>query len=323
MKEELISIVVPIYKVENFLSTCIESILRQSYSNFELILVDDGSPDLCPSICEKYKKFDSRIKVIHKKNGGLSDARNAGLRIAKGKWITFIDSDDYIGINFLKELYRAAIDNEADISICDYSTVLNNNGQEKRSSFELGLNNIECLEHLYNPKMHGMEFVAWGKLYHMSLFTIFKIEYPVGKIHEDIFTTYKLIYLSQNIVFVDYIGYFYRIRKDSIMTSSFNLSRLAILDAREEACDFFLKNHEITTFNLALNAFLREFVILYSELSECKTNFDFRKEKKQLMKKYNSALKKYLNISNLDQKHKIFYNAFAIYPSKIYRKILR
>ena len=94
MTEELISVVVPIYKVEKFLPICIESIIRQSHRNLELILVDDGSPDSCPSICEKYKQVDSRIKVIHKKNGGLSDARSAGLKIAEGKWITFIDSDD-------------------------------------------------------------------------------------------------------------------------------------------------------------------------------------------------------------------------------------
>ena len=132
MTEELISVVVPIYKVEKFLPTCIESIIRQSYRNLELILVDDGSPDSCPSICEKYKQVDSRIKVIHKKNGGLSDARNAGLKIAEGKWITFIDSDDYVGIDFLKELYRVAVVNETDISICDYSTVLNNHRTGKK-----------------------------------------------------------------------------------------------------------------------------------------------------------------------------------------------
>lgn len=160
MTEELISVVVPIYKVEKFLPTCIESIIRQSYRNLELILVDDGSPDSCPSICEKYKQVDSRIKVIHKKNGGLSDARNAGLKIAKGKWITFIDSDDYVGADFLRVLYTVAVLNEADISICDYSAVLDNNGLEKPETSKLELSNIKCLESMYHPKIHGMEFVA-------------------------------------------------------------------------------------------------------------------------------------------------------------------
>ena len=309
MIEELISVVVPIYKVEEFLPICIESIIRQSYKNLELILVDDGSPDLCPSICEKYKQVDSRIKVIHKKNGGLSDARNAGLKIAEGKWITFIDSDDYVGIDFLKELYRVAVVNETDISICDYSTVLNNHGREKRGTSELELSNIECLESMYHPKIHGMEFVAWGKLY--------------KTIHEDIFTTYKLIYAASKIAYSNYIGYFYRIRKDSIMTSDFNLKRLDVLEARAGACDFFLGKGEINAFDLALNAYLREFIILYSELSECKADFNLNKEIKRLMQRYNAAFKKYIKMSNMDIKHRMFYKMFAVVPSKLYRKILR
>lgn len=322
MTEELISVVVPIYNVEKFLPTCIESVVRQSYRNLELILVDDGSPDSCPSICEKYKQMDSRIKVIHKKNGGLSDARNEGLKIAKGKWVTFIDSDDYVGTDFLKELYKAAVLNKADISICDYSTVVDNNGLEKRSSSVLELSNIECLESIYHPKIHGMEFVAWGKLYSARLFKKNNIEYPVGKIHEDIFTTYKLIYAASKIAFSNYIGYFYRIRKDSIMTSRFNLKRLAILDAREEACDFFLKKGEWKVFQLAVNAYFREFIVLYSELSKCKSDFDLNKEKNRIIQRYNDAIKKYMANTNMDSKHKVFYRMFAIIPLPIYRRFL-
>lgn len=322
MTGELISVVVPIYKVEKFLPTCIESIIRQSYRNLELILVDDGSPDSCPSICEKYKLVDSRIKVIHKKNGGLSDARNVGLKIAKGKWITFIDSDDYVGIDFLKELYRVAVLNEADISICDYSTVLDNKGQEERSSSVLELSNIECLESMYHPKIHGMEFVAWGKLYSTTLFKKNNIEYPIGKIHEDIFTTYKLIYAASKIAFSNYVGYFYRIRKDSIMTSRFNLKRLAVLDAREEACDFFWEKGERKVFYFAVNAYFREFIVLYSELSKCKSDFDLNIEKIRMMQRYKGAIKKYMVNANMDIKHKLFFRMFAIMPLQIYRDLL-
>lgn len=323
MTEELISVVVPIYKVEKFLPTCIESIIRQSYKNLELILVDDGSPDSCPSICEKYKQVDSRIKVIHKKNGGLSDARNAGLKIAEGKWITFIDSDDYVGVDFLRVLYIVAVLNEADISVCDYSTVLDNNGLEKPETSKLELSNIKCLESMYHPKIHGMEFVAWGKLYKTTLFKKNNIEYPVGKIHEDIFTTYKLIYAAAKVVFSNYIGYFYRIRKDSIMTSDFNLKRFDVLDARAEACDFFLEKNEMDMFNLAINAYLREFIILYSELSGCKSDLNLNKEKNKLMQRYNAAIKEYIKVSTMDIKHRMLYKMFAMLPAKIYRKILR
>ena len=161
MTEELISVVVPIYKVEKFLPTCIESIIRQSYRNLELILVDDGSPDSCPSICEKYKQVDSRIKVIHKKNGGLSDARNAGLKIAEGKWITFIDSDDYVGINFLEKLYSSATSVGAEISLCDYKAVIDDTGIEKEETNIEVFDNVKCLEEMYHPQKHVMEFVAW------------------------------------------------------------------------------------------------------------------------------------------------------------------
>lgn len=322
MEEELISIVVPIYNVEEYLPICIERIIEQSYKNLELILVDDGSPDQCPSICEKYKNIDSRIRVLHKKNGGLSDARNAGLKIAKGKWITFIDSDDYIGFDFIKELHRAALQNEADISICDYSSVYNNSGQEKIRSFEKKFNNIECLKNMYHPEIHGMEFVAWGKLYRMRLFSDFQIEYPVGKLHEDMFITYKLIYLAAKIVFSNYVGYFYRIRKDSIMTSDFNLKRLVILDAREEACDFFLRENESEVFDFAVNAYFREFVVLYSELSKCKADFDMKESKTQLMRRCNDAIKNYMGKSNMDIKHKLFYKMFSVIPLRIYLTLL-
>lgn len=213
--------------------------------------------------------------------------------------------------------------NETDISICDYSTVLNNHGLEKRGTLELELSNIECLESMYHPKIHGMEFVAWGKLYKTTLFKKKNIEYPVGKIHEDIFTTYKLIYAASKIAYSNYIGYFYRIRKDSIMTSDFNLKRLDVLDARAGACDFFLGKGEINAFELALNAYLRDFIILYSELSECKADFNLNKEKKRLMQRYNAAFKKYIKMSNMDIKHRMFYKMFAVVPSKLYRKILR
>lgn len=323
MAEELISVIVPIYKVEKYLPTCIESIIIQSYRNFELILVDDGSPDLCPDICEEYKLIDSRIKVIHKKNGGLSDARNVGLKEAKGKWVTFIDSDDYVGPNFLKELLLAAIQYKADISICDYRTVIDDTGQEKESSSFLEFDNIECLKNMYHPQMHGMEFVAWGKLYRTDLFTNFQIEYPVGKLHEDIFTTYKLLDAASQIVFSKYIGYFYRIRENSIMTSAFNLKRLSILDAREEACEFFLASNKLEVFELSVNAYFREFVMLYSELSKDKSTQELKQERNNLIHRYCIALKKYMKISNMDIEHRMFYRMFAIFSSPIYKRFLR
>lgn len=244
MEEELITVVVPIYRVEKYLVKCIDSIIEQSYKNIELILVDDGSPDKCPQICDEYKNKDSRIKVIHKQNGGLSDARNEGLKIATGEWITFIDSDDYVGINFLEKLYSSATSVGADISICDYQAVSDDTGIEKEETNIEVFDNVKCLEEMYHPQKHGMEFVAWGKLYRTALFKKNKIEYPVGKIHEDTFTTYKLIYAAPKIVFCNASEYFYRQREASIMTSSFNIKRLAMIDATREACHFLRRSEK-------------------------------------------------------------------------------
>ena len=115
---ELISVIVPVYKVEKFLARCLDSIISQTYENMEIILVDDGSPDSCGSICDEYAQRDARFRVLHKENGGLSDARNCGVEIASGAYIAFIDSDDYIAPNYVEYLYRLLVDNDADISCC-------------------------------------------------------------------------------------------------------------------------------------------------------------------------------------------------------------
>ena len=114
----LISVIVPIYKVEKYLETCVMSLIHQTYENLEIILVDDGSPDKCPEICDAYEKTDDRIRVIHKKNGGLSDARNAALEKTTGKYITFVDSDDYVDAEYIEKLYNALIQYNASAAIC-------------------------------------------------------------------------------------------------------------------------------------------------------------------------------------------------------------
>ena len=118
--EQLVSIIVPIYNVEKYIKECIDSIINQTYKNLEIILVDDGSPDCCPKICDEYSKKDKRIKVIHKENGGLSSARNAGLDVAKGEYVSFIDSDDVVDEKFIETLYNLCIENNCDISECNF-----------------------------------------------------------------------------------------------------------------------------------------------------------------------------------------------------------
>ena len=211
----LISIVVPIYKVEKYINKCIESILNQTYKNLEIILVDDGSPDNCGKIADEYAKKDNRIKVIHKQNGGLSDARNAGIDIAKGKYIGFVDSDDYIEKDMYEYLINLINENNTDISICDFKyiyedeTVKRNKEQKVQN---ITLNKKEALIELLGNKIGNY---AWNKLYKAELFK--EVRYPVGRKMEDYGTTYKLFDLSNRISLGSENKYNYLQRNDSIL----------------------------------------------------------------------------------------------------------
>ena len=143
MEEDLITIVIPIYKVENYLDKCVKSVINQTYKNLEIILVDDGSPDNCPKKCDEYEKKDTRIKVIHKENGGLSDARNAGIDIAKGKYITFIDSDDYIDSDYVETYYNKIKNCNYDVVVGGYKRVV-----DDKVKFILKLKNEEFSKYI-------------------------------------------------------------------------------------------------------------------------------------------------------------------------------
>ncbi|MBR6253598.1 MAG: glycosyltransferase [Clostridia bacterium] len=210
----LISVVVPIYKVEDYIHKCLDSIINQTYKNLEIILVDDGSPDNCPLICDEYAKKDSRIKVIHKKNGGLSDARNSGIRLAKGQYIGFVDSDDYLDLDMFEYLYTLLNKYNADISTCGYRDVgiIENDGIVP--NIETELDRTEALKLLATNGL--LKDYAWNKLYKLNLFLDNRIEYPSGKVMEDIATTYKLIEKSNKVVLGNRCLYNYLRRSGSI-----------------------------------------------------------------------------------------------------------
>lgn len=220
MVEELISIIVPVYNVEKYLEKCIESIINQTYRNIEIILVDDGSKDNSGNICDKYAEKDSRIKVIHKKNGGLSDARNSGLEVAKGKYVGFVDSDDFIAKDMYEYLFKLMKNNDACISVCNYEKKWENiskKNEEKNfvKDYDIVLNSSEALKYIVDDKI--LKSYAWNKLYKIELFQ--DVRYPLGLNMEDIATTYKLIYNSKKIVIGNEIKYYYVQRKGSILNS--------------------------------------------------------------------------------------------------------
>lgn len=224
-----ISIIVPIYNVKPYLRRCIDSILNQSYHEFELILVDDGSPDNCGAICDEYVAKDNRICVIHKENGGLSDARNAGLQIAKGEYIAFIDSDDWITPDFLERLHSTLVETGADICECD---VIKTEGEtEVRPVQEKSLDlydTVDALEQLIHDGAFHQH--VWNKLYRRE--TIGDIVFPKGKTNEDEFWTYQVFGNAKKVARISDVLYFYFQRTGSIMGESYSLKRLDALEAK-------------------------------------------------------------------------------------------
>ena len=244
--EDRISVVVPIYNVAPFLRECVDSILNQEYENIEIILVDDGSTDESPIICDEYANMDKRIKVFHKENGGLSDARNFGIKKASGKYIAFIDSDDYIATDFISILYRKMKDHNVKISAVGYCHLFPNG--------EIEYNNFRDINRLYNEEeaqiylnsVGYFNVAVWNKLYAKELFG--DIEFPIGKKSEDWFIMYKLIEKAQGIYYCSDEKYFYRQRSGSITKSS-NINIDAI-NAAEEVYDYFKfkQRHEVIPF---------------------------------------------------------------------------
>ena len=209
MTEPLISIIVPVYRVESYLSRCVDSLLAQTYQNLEIILVDDGSPDQCPQICEDYAKKEERIQVIHQENRGLSGARNAGIDVAKGEYLAFVDSDDYVSDDYIQVMYDAIKATGCAISQCRFTYTKGEKLKENRGTgaFRIYRGN-SLMEKLYGNEEEATWFVvAWNKLYRRDLFET--IRYPEGRIHEDEATTYLLFDEAKKLVFVDRVLYGY------------------------------------------------------------------------------------------------------------------
>lgn len=213
-----LSVVVPVYKVEQYIHQCVDSILDQTFTDFEIILVDDGSPDKCGEICDEYAKKDSRVKVIHKKNGGLSDARNFGIDIAQGEYITFVDSDDKIDKYMYYDMLKNLEENDLDIICCDTYIVRGNNKKFRpRYDNDKIFDKNESIVEILNGNIDN---AAWNKIYKRCLFE--KIRYPKGRIYEDVATTYKLFYLANRVGYLKKPYYYYYKRKGSIVASAFN-----------------------------------------------------------------------------------------------------
>ncbi len=305
-----ISVIVPVYNVEAYIDGCIKSILSQTFEKFELILVDDGSPDKCGEICDQYARTDSRIIVIHQENGGLSKARNTGidwvLKNNRSEWITFIDSDDRVHHRMLEFMYEAITENNTDIVVGDYQKVY---------SFDNLVESEQYHKTIYNASDFFAEntqkaTVAVCKLYHKNLFK--DCRFPNGKLHEDVFTTYKLFAKADKIVYLDCVLYFYYQNESSIVHSQYSLRKLDEVEAGEEQVAFFKERHDEK--NL-IQAYRRLMYYYDSHIRNLKTLPEGKPYYKKLRRKLSKLLRKKAKICDISiEKNSAYYeSAFPIF----------
>lgn len=219
-----ISIIVPVYNVELYIRECLDSILTQTFRNFEVILVNDGSTDQSAEICDEYAQKDTRVKVVNKKYGGVSSSRNVGVKLAQGNYIGFVDSDDRIDENMYKELYELCIHTNSDISICKLGREINGEliNKIEEELIKKEMSNTEAMRELFKGILY--RFSLCNKLFRKSCFE--DITFPEGRIHEDLSTTYKIFANCNRAIFTNYIGYIYVKRENSILTKKFDEKRL-------------------------------------------------------------------------------------------------
>ena len=242
-EQPLISVIVPVYNVEEYLDKCVESIVNQTYRNLEIILVDDGSPDNCPAMCDGWAKRDYRIKVIHKANGGLSDARNAGIAVALGEFIGFVDSDDWIEKSFFECLHKAIIRTGADVAEC--ATAFDaEDGKLLRIRKEASASLLEREEALCRLVLEdGVYQTVWNKLYKREI--VREVAFISRKCNEDEFWTYQVFDRGKRLAIVEDTLYHYLQRGTSIIGIGYNLQRLDGLEARFQRMEYLQKYDEL------------------------------------------------------------------------------
>lgn len=272
MTVNLVSVIVPVFNVEEYLPECIESILAQTYQKYELILVDDGSTDNSGLICDKYADANSIISVIHKVNGGLSSARNAGIDIAKGDYFAFIDSDDMVHPDYLRLLVSAVEMYHSDLVACSFVKGQNCCWENRNHGVDIR-EKSEILNRMWDNDV--VVTVAWNKLYHKKFFYTFNLRYPDGKIHEDMFFTPQVLAVAEKMVIIEEQLYFYRERPNSIMTAAFSEKRLDLLEAILFRIHFFEERGLKQLARMEWDGYLRKACQMYSIMkSEQKQQYE-------------------------------------------------
>lgn len=301
--DKKVSVIIPVYKVEKYLSDCVNSVLGQSYTNLEIILVDDGSPDNCPALCEEFAKKDNRIIVLHKKNGGLSSARNYALNIISGDYFTFIDSDDLVHEDYIKTLVENLEENDVSVAICSYVTF-----SDELPKIIFGKRETLTNKDAFSKMIKGSTALttAWGKLYKTEIFS--SLKFLEGKNNEDEFYINHVYEKATTVSFNESTLYYYRINSNGIIQSKFTPSKLACLEAYEYRDEFIKKMGWTEFLDQNSGNILYEIIALYfdAKKAKCKTEMKF------LRKKYNLWYDK--NNPCFNKKDKIKIKLFKICP---------
>ena len=319
-----ISVIVPVYKCEQYIHRCVNSILNQTFSDFELILVDDGSPDNCGEICEDYAKKDFRVKVIHQVNGGQAAARNNGVKEAQGEWLHFVDSDDMIHPKTLEILYKTAIDNDVKLSMCS-AFQGENIPDDFSKNFDVTANILnmdeENIFHLCKNEKYYY-WVVWGKLLHKSIF----LKHPLteGRIYEDNAIVCKWLHEAKKVAVISSPLYFYYINTSGTTKNNFTEKQLDILWAFEEQISYF--------HSLDYEKMTEHLVSYYFEIS---ANMHYRakhegnnKKHIKIIKEHKKHIEKtYSKYIHLDTEKKLYIyektNPFMFFVMRIKRKLLK
>lgn len=310
-----VSIIVPVYNVEQYLEECIESILNQTLEDIEIILVNDGSTDRSLEICERYQEKDNRIKLINKSNGGLSSARNEGIKVASGQYIGFVDSDDYIHTEMYEILFNNAIKYKSDIVISKFKKFSDEDYEYNAKdiipiNYKIeNFNYKQSLYQLYTER--NVEFViAWNKIYKKDLFNNLKFE--EGRICEDEFMAHKILYKSKITTYVHIDLYYYRQRINSIMTSKYSIKNLDAVYALQDRVEFFYKINNKDLLNISYRYYIEMFIGNYLK---AKTEINNSKnELKKLKKSFNLHINKLFFNPYYNWKEKVLLYIFYINP---------
>ncbi len=284
----MISVIVPVYNVFPYLRECVATICRQTFTDLEILLIDDGSTDESGALCDDFAKRDTRIKVIHQKNQGLSCARNTGIEQAGGEYLVFIDSDDRIHPEMIQIMYNAMCQYDVELVICSHKRIQEKEPQgcyEKKVKVEAQdtevLSGRECIKRTNTYERVDMT-VAWNKLYRKSLFQY--LRYPIGRMHEDEFLTYKILYSLKECVYIKIPLYEYRMREGSIMGNK-NICRLKDkLDATEEKCHFFEQKEDKELYYEALCRYETSIAEVILALRDMSSEVVLRQELEQRFK---------------------------------------